>query len=71
MSRIAKLTEWNNDGKQFIDYWRKHFSIILQQSNAKVILKKLDRLSVRDNDEACTEEDAVCPEDRTVQFILH
>ena len=70
MSRVAKLTEWSSDGKQFIDYWRKGFAVILQQSNAKVILKKLDRLSVGNNEER-EEDEEECSEDRILHFVIH
>ena len=36
--------------KQFKTFWRKRFSLILQRCNAKVILKKLSRVSETKND---------------------
>ena len=48
---------------EFLTYWRRRFSVTLQKSIARVILRKLDTLTV-----ACEE---IAKECRDIQLYLH
>ena len=55
LHRLSKQCSFTNEDPfcndvQFKSFWRKRFSMILQRCNARVILKKLSRLSETKND---------------------
>ena len=55
LHRLSKQCNFTNEDPfcnavQFKSFWRKRFSMILQRCNARVILKKLSRLSETKND---------------------
>ena len=50
LSRQLANPEANFTASMFMSYWRKRFSIILQRCNAKVILRKLSKLSPNHGD---------------------
>ena len=50
LSQQSANAEVNCNASMFMSYWRKTFSIILQRCNAKVILRKLSKLSPNHGD---------------------
>ena len=58
LCHLAKKSH-NVEGQQntveFLNYWRRRFSVSLQRCNAKVVLKKISRLSCGVNEDFLTE----------------
>ena len=50
LSQQSANPEANFNASMFMSYWRKRFSTILQKCNAKVILRKLSKLSPNHGD---------------------
>ena len=50
LSQQSANPEANFNASMFMSYWRKRFSTILQRCNAKVILRKLSKLSPNHGD---------------------
>ena len=50
LSQQSVNPEANFNASMFMSYWRKSFSTILQRCNAKVILRKLSKLSPNHGD---------------------
>ena len=57
LARKSRDTEGYTNEADFRDAWRKNFSIILQQSNTKVILHKLTRVLPGEVDENIYDRD--------------
>ena len=51
---LRKLAQGSTDGvgrpnaAEFVDFWRKRFSVQLQRCNSRVILKKLSAFDIKD-----------------------
>ena len=61
---LNQLSRKNQNVVQFKSHWRKRLSIILQKCNARVLLKKLSRLS-------CDNIVADDPFDFDIQYQVH
>ena len=51
LAKKSRNVEGQQNTVEFLNYWRRRFSVSLQRCNAKVVLKKISRLSCGENEE--------------------
>ena len=51
LAKKSRNAEGQQNTVEFLNYWRRRFSVSLQRCNAKVVLKKISRLSCGVNEE--------------------
>ena len=51
VAKKSRNVEGQQNTVEFLNYWRRRFSVSLQRCNAKVVLKKISRLSCGENEE--------------------
>ena len=51
LAKKSSNVEGQQNTVEFLNYWHRRFSVSLQRCNAKVVLKKISRLSCGENEE--------------------
>ena len=52
LAKKSRNVEGQQNTVEFLNYWRRRFSVSLQRCNTKVVLKKISRLSCGVNEES-------------------